>query len=106
MASSRKTNHLTPVNYGGSGPQELPDVKSIFLTLGGQKMPRFHFEIVDGYTLADPSGMELPNEQAAEKMAREMAKQVALDVKGDSFKDIVVKTDDGQEIYKTPIRSP
>ena len=32
-------------------------------------MPRFHFEIIDGYTPADPSGTEILDEQAAQKVA-------------------------------------
>lgn len=43
-------------------------------------MPRFHFEIVDGYTLEDPRGMELPTRRHAKKFAEEMAKQIAADV--------------------------
>jgi hypothetical protein len=66
-------------------------------------MPRFHFEIVDGYTLEDPSGIELPTEQAAKKVAHEIAKQISIDVDDEGLKDVVVKTDDGEEIYKTPI---
>jgi hypothetical protein len=68
-------------------------------------MPKFHFEIVDGYTLPDPSGMELPTEQAAKKVAREIAKQISIDVEDEGLKDVVVKTEDGKEIYKTPIKS-
>ncbi len=67
-------------------------------------MPRFHFEIVDGYTLPDPSGMELPTEQAAQRLAREIAKQISIDVDDESLKDVIVKTDDGKEIYKAPIK--
>jgi hypothetical protein len=67
-------------------------------------MPKFHFEIVDGYTLPDPSGMDLPTEEAARKVAREIAKQISIDVEDDGLKDVVVKTDNGTEIYKAPIR--
>ncbi len=67
-------------------------------------MPRFHFEVVDGYTLPDPSGMELPTEQAAQRLAREIAKQISIDVDDESLKDVIVKTDDGKEIYKAPIK--
>jgi hypothetical protein len=67
-------------------------------------MPRFHFEIVDGYTLGDPSGMELPTEDAAKKVAQEIATQISIDVEDESLKDVVVKTDDGKEIYTAPIR--
>jgi hypothetical protein len=68
-------------------------------------MPRFHFEIVDGHTLEDPAGMELPTEQTAKKLAQEIAKQISTDVEDENFKDVVVKTDDGKEIYKAPIKS-
>lgn len=68
-------------------------------------MPKFHFEIVDGYTLPDPSGLELPTEHAAKKVAHEMAKQISVDIEDASFTDVVVKTEDGKEIYKTPIKS-
>jgi hypothetical protein len=68
-------------------------------------MPRFHFEIVDGYTLPDPSGMELPTEQAAKGLANEIGKQISVDVEGDRLKDVVVKTEDGTEIYKASIQS-
>ena len=67
-------------------------------------MPKFHFETVDGYTLPDPSGMELPTEQAAQRLAREIAKQISIDVDDESLKDVIVKTDDGKEIYKAPIK--
>jgi hypothetical protein len=42
------------------------------------QMPKFHFEIVDGYALADHSGMELPTEQAAKNVAHEIAKQISI----------------------------
>jgi len=35
-------------------------------------MPKFYFEIVDGYTIEDPQGMELPTEQQAKRIAEEM----------------------------------
>lgn len=68
-------------------------------------MPKFHFEIVDGYTLPDPTGMELPTEQAAEKLAREIAKQISDDTEDEGLKDVVVRTDDGRVVYKAPIKS-
>jgi len=68
-------------------------------------MSKFHFEIVDGQTLKDPKGMEVPTEQQARKIAEEMAKQIANDVDDGSFTDVVVKTDSGKIIHKTPIKS-
>ena len=54
-------------------------------------MPKFHFEIVDGYTIEDPRGIELPTEQQAERIAEEMAKQIAIDAEDRSLTDVVVK---------------
>jgi hypothetical protein len=68
------------------------------------QMPKFHFEIVDGYTLPDPSGMALPTEQAAKSLAHDIARQISVDVEGDRLKDVVVKTEDGKEIYKASIQ--
>jgi hypothetical protein len=68
-------------------------------------MPKFYFEIVDGYTIEDPQGMELPTEQQAKRIAEEMAKQIANDVEDGSLKDVVVKTAAGKVIHKTPIKS-
>jgi hypothetical protein len=69
------------------------------------EMPRFHSEIADGFTVPDPSGLELPTEQAAKKVAHEIAKQISIDVDGQRLKDVVVKTEDGRELYKAPIKS-
>lgn len=68
-------------------------------------MPKFHFEIVDGYTIEDPRGMELSTEQQAKKIAEEMAKQIAVDVEDRSLTDIVVKDANGEIVHTTPIRS-
>ena len=67
-------------------------------------MPRFHFEIVDGYTLADPTGMDLPTEEAAKKVAGEIAKQIADYNDDPGLTEVVVKNDNGEEIYKTAIK--
>jgi hypothetical protein len=68
-------------------------------------MPKFHFEIVDGYTIEDPKGMELPTHRQAKKVAEEMAKQIAGDAEDEPFKDVVVKTETGQVVHKAPIKS-
>ena len=67
-------------------------------------MPRFHFEIMDGHRLPDPTGMELPTEQAAQNVAHAIAKQIFVDTGDESFKEVIVKSADGQEIYKAPIK--
>ncbi len=67
-------------------------------------MPKFHFEVVDGYTIEDPRGMELATEQQAKKIAEEMAKQIAMDVEDRSLTDIVVRDADGEIVHKAPIK--
>ncbi|VIO74062.1 DUF6894 family protein [Bradyrhizobium ivorense] len=67
-------------------------------------MPRFHFEVVDGYTIEDPLGVELPTEDQAKAIAHRMAEQISNDVADESLSAVVVKTDSGKEIYTAPIR--
>jgi uncharacterized protein DUF6894 len=67
-------------------------------------MPRFHFEIVDGYTIEDPRGLEVPTEQQAKRIAEERAKQIAVEVEDRSHTDIVVKSEKGEVVHKTPIK--
>jgi hypothetical protein len=66
-------------------------------------MPKFHFEIVDGYRIEDPCGMDLPTDTQAKALAEQIAEQIAKDVEDESLKAVVVKTDSGVEIYKAPI---
>ena len=68
-------------------------------------MPKYHFEIVDGYTIEDPRGMDVPTEQQAKRIAEEMAKQIATDVEDRSLTDIVVKNATGEVVHRTPIKS-
>jgi NMD protein affecting ribosome stability and mRNA decay len=67
-------------------------------------MTKYHFEIVDGHTIEDPKGIDLASERQARKVASEIAKQVAADEDTD-MKDVVVKTSDGEVVYKTRIKS-
>jgi hypothetical protein len=89
---------------GSSEPEPVRLFLRFFL-LEEAQMPKFHFEIVDGYTIEDPRGLEVPTEQQAKRIAEEMAKQIAIDVEDNSLKDIVVKTANGEVIHKAPIRS-
>jgi hypothetical protein len=67
-------------------------------------MPKYHFEIVDGYRLEDPVGLDLPGEDHARTVAHDIAKQIAIDIVSDSARNVVVVDDDGTEVYKTPIK--
>ena len=68
-------------------------------------MPKFHFEIVDGYTIEDPRGMEFRQRSKRRELPRRMAKQIAADVEDRSLTDIVVKDADGEIVHTTPIKS-
>ena len=67
-------------------------------------MPKYHFEIVDGYRLEDPVGLDLPGEDQAKTVAHDIAKQIAIDIASESTRNVVVVDDDGAEVYKTPIK--
>jgi hypothetical protein len=68
------------------------------------EMPKFHFEIADGYVVPDPSGMELPSEQAAREIAHKIAKQISNDIETETFNQVVVRTDDGRVVYIAQIK--
>jgi uncharacterized protein DUF6894 len=66
-------------------------------------MAKYHFEIVDGYIIEDPKGIELQSDRQARKVAGEIAKQVAADET--DMKDVVVKNSMGDVIHTSPIKS-
>jgi len=70
-------------------------------------MPKYHFEIVDVFRLEDPVGVDCTNDVQAKTVAQDIAKQIAIDVVSDSDSDrnVVVINDNGDEIYKTPIKT-
>jgi len=57
-------------------------------------MPRYHFEIVDGHTLPDPTGVDCADDEAAAKQAKAVADQIAEDLPGNKAKRHVNVTDD------------
>ena len=65
-------------------------------------MAKYHFEIVDGYIIEDPRGIELQSDGQARKVAGEIAKQVAADET--DMKDVVVKNSMGDVIHTSPIK--
>ena len=66
-------------------------------------MPKYHFEIVDGYRLEDPVGLDLPDADQAKTVAHDIAKQIATDIASESTRNVVVVDDAGHEVYQTPI---
>ena len=67
-------------------------------------MPKFHFEIIDGIKIEDPVGMDCKSEAQAIEVARSIARQIEIDVKGSGVRNILVKTDDGREVHQEPVK--
>lgn len=68
-------------------------------------MPRYHFEIVDGFKLEDPVGLVCKSEDQARQVAEDIARQIVIDVGENCARKVVVVDDEGAEIYKTRIES-
>ena len=67
-------------------------------------MPRFHFEIVNGIRIEDPVGLFCKSEDQAKQVARDIARQIAIDVQNSGVRKVVVTTDEGLSIYETPVQ--
>ncbi len=69
-------------------------------------MPKYFFDLEDGDCARDTQGAELPNDQAA----KQEAALRALNGNGSQmehyvgFRTIIVRNDDGEEIFRTRIR--
>ena len=66
---------------------------------------RFHFDLVDGKTIADKGGQELEDavqaSEVADKLARHLVQEEPmLAAKGYS---ILVRDEDGEEVYRTKL---
>jgi hypothetical protein len=69
-------------------------------------MPIFHFDIADGVRLEDPVGLDCKSECDARRTADLIARQIAIDLEGDSEDLAVVVIDEaGAEIYKAPVKA-
>jgi len=67
-------------------------------------MPKYHFEIVDGFRLEDPIGQDCSGDAQAKRVANKMARQIAEDIeRDDQDRTVVVLDDHGAEVYKTQI---
>jgi len=63
-------------------------------------MPRFHFPIVDGTTLNDPVGIELPTAERAKQHAENIARHL-LDLGKD--RNVLAIGEDGDEIHRVAV---
>lgn len=67
-------------------------------------MPRYHFHIKGGVTLADRRGMDLPSHQEARKYAEAMTQTVSRSRWRQFDKRLVVVTDtDGKELFSVRV---
>ncbi len=70
-------------------------------------MPKYHFEIVDGFRLEDPIGQDCGSDAQARSVAKQMARQIAEDIRrDDNDRKVIVLDDNGAEVYKAPIDDP
>jgi hypothetical protein len=82
---------LERTKNGGIGSQE-------------DQMPKSHFEIVDGYKIEDPVGMDLKSEDQAKQLATDIARQIAIDVKDSDARKVVVKDEAGSHVHQVPVK--
>ncbi|WP_398476590.1 DUF6894 family protein [Tardiphaga sp.] len=67
-------------------------------------MPKYHFEIVDGFRLEDPIGQDCHSDAQAKTVAERIARQIAEDIRRDDHdRKVIVLDDNGEEVCKTPI---
>lgn len=67
-------------------------------------MPKYHFEIVDGFRLEDPVGQDCSSDAQAATVAKKIARQIAEDIqRDDSNRTVVVLDGNGAEVCKAPI---
>lgn len=70
-------------------------------------MPKYHFEIVDGFRLEDPIGQDCHSDAQARTIAEKIARQIADDIqRDDNDRKVIVLDDNGTEVCKTPIDDP
>lgn len=67
-------------------------------------MPKYHFEIVDGFRLEDPVGQDCSDDGQAKHVANRIARQIAEDIDGDDNRKVVVLDINGDEVYNTSIK--
>jgi hypothetical protein len=68
-------------------------------------MPKFRFEIIDGYKIEDPVGLDCRTPDEAMVVADKIARQIAIDVgMTTKARNVVVVDDDGKEIYTAPVK--
>jgi len=68
-------------------------------------MPKYHFEIADGITLPDPVGTDCRNDEHARREAQAIAVQIARDLGDRELRSVVVVDDEGEELYRVPIKA-
>ena len=67
-------------------------------------MPRFYFEIVGGFTIEDPVGLDCKNEEQAKQVAEDIARQIVIDVGENPARKIVVLDESGSPVYGGSIK--
>ena len=71
-------------------------------------MRRYHFDLLDPHTVTDASGAILNDDDQAMKVAQELVQSVRAtrpELIGQGY-EIVVRTDNGQEVWRTAVDRP
>jgi hypothetical protein len=68
-------------------------------------VPKFHFEIIDGFRWEDPVGLDCKSEQQARKVAEDIARQIVIDIGDKAVRKVLVIDERGSEIYTAPIKN-
>ncbi len=65
----------------------------------------YHFDIVNGHRLADPAGIDLKSDQDAERQAKIIAAQIAVEVPTSAaHRHISVRDDNGRVVAKVRVK--
>jgi hypothetical protein len=84
---------------------EEPNLLLGIENIGSERMPWYHFKIVDGVTLEDPVGLDCKSDTDAKIKADFIAQQIAIDLDADDEARCVVVVDEGgTEIHKAPVK--
>jgi hypothetical protein len=69
-------------------------------------MPRYYFDLCNGYRLADPSGVDCRDEEEAMATAAVIAREIAADASpGSAQRRVAVLDESGKKIASVPIGS-
>ena len=76
-----------------------------FFSSQEERCQNFNFEIVDGYKIEDPVGLDCKSEDQAREVAASIARQIAIDVGTEAARSVSLVDEQGSEVHKVPVKS-